>query len=143
MKVLKRNNKYELFDGDKIRASINRACIKLPVKADEIEEIIHEVQSRIWRNPSREITSTEIGEIILDYLKRFHQLAYLRFASVFYEYETIEDLIDKALELKKELETRERKEEQTKEPLLENTTEKDTRESDKTPLFEKPAKKKK
>ncbi len=103
MKVLKRNNKYEPFNRDKIVESINKACIKLPIKAEYIEEIIREVEGRIWRNSSREISSIEIGEIILNHLKEAHPLAYLRFASVFNEWKSLDDLINVTLKLKREL----------------------------------------
>ena len=103
MKVLKRNQKYEDFDKEKIVSSIKRACIKLPIKAEEIEEIIREVESRIWRNTSREINSREIGNIILNHLKKVHPLAFLRFASVFFEYKSLDDLIKNTLDLKREL----------------------------------------
>ena len=103
MKVLKRNKKYEAFEKEKIVGSIKRACIKLPINSEEIEEIIREVESRIWRNSSREISSTEIGEIILNHLKKVHPLAFLRFASVFFEYKSLDDLIKNTLDLKREL----------------------------------------
>ena len=105
MKVLKRNNKYEPFNREKIVESINKACIKLPIKAEDIEEIIREVEGRIWRNPSREISSIEIGQIILNHLKEAHPLAYLRFASVFNEWDTLEDIINVTLKLKRELDS--------------------------------------
>jgi len=104
MKVLKRNKKYESFDKDKIVGSIKRACIKLPIKAEEIEEIIREVEGRIWRNSSREINSRDIGKIILNHLKKVHPLAFLRFASVFFEYESLDELIKNTLDLKREIE---------------------------------------
>ena len=103
MKVLKRNKKYEPFNKDKIVGSIKRACIKLPIKAEEIEEIIREVEGRIWRNSSREINSRDIGKIILNHLKKVHPLAFLRFASVFFEYESLDELIKNTLELKREI----------------------------------------
>ncbi|MCD4656023.1 MAG: transcriptional regulator NrdR [Planctomycetes bacterium] len=103
MKVLKRNKKYEPFDKEKIVGSIKRACIKLPIKAEEIEEIIREVEGRIWRNTSREINSRDIGKIILNHLKKVHPLAFLRFASVFFEYASLDELIKNTLDLKREI----------------------------------------
>ena len=91
LRVRKRNGAREPFDREKVRAGLLMACRKRPVTADEIEELITDVESDLLDEYGRdEIPSRLIGEQVLDGLKRLDDVAAVRFASVLHGYEDAE-----------------------------------------------------
>ncbi len=99
--VIKRNGKCEAYDHEKLSNGIHRSVGKFFANEMEVESIINDVETRVFELGKNEVTSTEIGEIVLDILAEKNQVAYVRFASVFYEFRTLNDFV-KILEDTKE-----------------------------------------
>lgn len=100
--VLKRDNSVELFDRSKLIKSISTAVKKRPVSADDINNIVDIVEG-CYSN-GNQITSAEIGDIVLKKLKEIDQVAYVRFASVYKDFNDVESFIKAISELKSETE---------------------------------------
>ena len=89
--VIKRNERRETFLRDKILGSVQRACPKRPVGADELELLVDRVERRVQEQGTREVSSRIIGEFVLAELVELDQLAAARFASVFEDFENAAD----------------------------------------------------
>ena len=96
--VIKKDQNREQFDRSKIEAGVLRACHKRPVSAEQIHELVDEVETEIFNLEEREIPSSVIGEIVMDKLKDLEAVAYVRFASVYREFKDVNTFMD---ELKK------------------------------------------
>jgi transcriptional repressor NrdR len=81
--VVKKNGKKEEYDRSKIESGIRKALEKRPINEDKISKIIGDIEYEIQSKESNEITSKEIGKIVLEKLKETDDVAYLRFASVY------------------------------------------------------------
>lgn len=99
--VIKKDNNRETFDRSKIEGGVFRACHKRPVSAAQVEAMIGEVESVVYQREEREISSQEIGELVMEKLKSLDSVAYVRFASVYREFKDVSTFMD---ELKKVLE---------------------------------------
>ncbi len=96
--VIKKDNNREQYDRSKIEAGILRACHKRPVSANQINQLVDEIETEIFNREEKEISSSEIGEIVMDKLKDLEAVAYVRFASVYREFKDINTFMN---ELKK------------------------------------------
>ncbi len=96
--VIKKNGNKELFDRNKLLSGLLKACEKRPVKA---EDIVAEIESELQNSLSTEVTTTEIGEMVMDHLKACDEVAYVRFASVYREFKDIETFLSELKQLKK------------------------------------------
>jgi transcriptional repressor NrdR len=94
--VIKKDGKRQSFDADKLLKGLIKACEKRPVPVSELEEIVEEIESALQERPGKEISASEIGQIVMDKLKRLDKVAYVRFASVYREFKDV-------LEFKQEL----------------------------------------
>ena len=109
--VVKKDGRRDLFDSNKILSGIIKACEKRPVSMDTIEKMVADIERSLNSNLDKEITTTIIGEEVMNRLKETDEVAYVRFASVYREFKDvntfikeIEDLIRKSL-LKKLIKT--------------------------------------
>lgn len=100
--VIKKDNNREQYDRSKIEAGILRACHKRPISADQINQLVDEIETEIFNREEKEISSSAIGEIVMDKLKDLEAVAYVRFASVYREFKDINTFMN---ELKKILDT--------------------------------------
>lgn len=91
--VVKRDGSRQGFDAAKLSQGIMRACVKCSVPAVEIERIVLDVESDLSKRFVREVLSTEIGELVLSRLRKLDEVAYVRFASVYRHFSSIEDFI--------------------------------------------------
>ena len=91
MRVIKRDERREDYDRNKLLAGIEAACVKRPVSADAVERLLDRVEKAIHEGGQREVTSRELGERTLRELTDLDQLAGVRFASVFYNFQSGED----------------------------------------------------
>ena len=98
--VIKKGNNRETYDRSKIEGGVFRACHKRPISADQIKSMIDEVEAGIFKKEAREISSREIGEMVMEKLKDLDSVAYVRFASVYREFKDVNTFMD---ELKKML----------------------------------------
>jgi len=88
--VVKRDGRREKFDRQKILEGLLRACQKRPVAMAKLAELVDEVESVLGDNPEREISTTEIGELLMGRLKTLDKIAYVRFASVYRDFQDVE-----------------------------------------------------
>ena len=99
--VIKKDRTREIFDRSKIEAGVLRACHKRPISAQQVHDLVDNVETEIYNRGEREVSSTEIGELVMDRLKDLDPVAYVRFASVYREFKDAATFMD---ELKKLLE---------------------------------------
>lgn len=88
--VVKKDGRRERYERQKLLNGILKACEKRPVSLDKIEKIIDEVESDLRKRDSVEVDSKTIGEIAMKRLKTLDKVAYIRFASVYREFEDLE-----------------------------------------------------
>jgi transcriptional repressor NrdR len=96
--VVKKNNQRAPFDRDKLARSIAIAVRKRPVDPDRVERIVNSIQRRLESSGEAEISTTAIGELVMEALANLDQVAYVRFASVyrnFHEAKDFEDFVGK------------------------------------------------
>ena len=91
--VVKKSGVRELFDRDKLSIAIKRSVGKFFVSEVEVEEMIAEIEDALYAIGENEITSKEIGEIVLNELPARNEVAYVRFASVFHKFKTLDDFV--------------------------------------------------
>ena len=84
--VVKRDGRREPFDSDKIRSGIRKACEKRPVSALQQEKLAEDISRDVFNTLASEISSADIGEIVMKNLKQVDEVAYVRFASVYREF---------------------------------------------------------
>ena len=89
--VVKKGGRRERFDRSKLAQGLLRACEKRSVAALQLEDLVEEVEKRFLETPDRELTSQEIGEHVMERLKEIDKVAYLRFASVYLEFEDVRE----------------------------------------------------
>ena len=99
--VRKKDGKLERFDVNKIVRGLQKACEKRPVTMDQIHELADQVRQDLMLKGKEEITSSEIGDLVMKYLKNLDRIAYIRFASVYKQFEEPEDFKRLLLEVKK------------------------------------------
>lgn len=104
--VIKKDGKRELFDRDKLAIAIKRSVGKFFSSEVEIEEMINDIEDGLYALGDSEITSKQIGDKVLDELARRNEVAYVRFASVYHEFKTLDDFV-KILEHQRTLKTEE------------------------------------
>ena len=91
--VVKKDGSRELFNRSKVRNGIINACKKRPITTDQIEKIVDDIERGLNNMMEKEISSTVIGEVILDNLKELDEVAYVRFASVYRQFEDVDTFI--------------------------------------------------
>jgi len=99
--VRKKDGKLERFDVNKIIRGLQKACEKRPVTMSQLNELASQVRSDLMLKGTEEIASREIGDLIIKYLKNVDRIAYIRFASVYKQFEEPEDFRQLLLEVKK------------------------------------------
>ena len=103
--VIKKDQNREQYDRGKIEAGILRACYKRPVPVERINSTINAIEAKIFNTEDREISSSKIGEIVMEELKNLDEVAYVRFASVYREFKDVNTFmkeLSKLLEGKQE-----------------------------------------
>ena len=84
--VVKRDGRREPFDSEKIRVGVRKACEKRPVAADVQDKLVEDVSRDVFNTLASEVTTRDIGEIVMRKLKDVDEVAYVRFASVYREF---------------------------------------------------------
>ena len=87
--IIKKDDNREPYDRSKIERGIVRSCHKRPVSYDQIVSTVEEIEAEIFNKEEKEISSNEIGEIVMDKIKELDQVAYVRFASVYREFKDV------------------------------------------------------
>ncbi len=97
--VIKRDGRREPFDREKITKGIEIACAKRAIATDAIEELVSGIESELYHRGSREVTSREIGEMVMYNLRRLDEVAYIRFATIYRRFADVEDLAEEIQDL--------------------------------------------
>ncbi len=92
--VVKRDGSRQLFDIEKVRVGIFKACEKCKVSADQIERLVMDIDNQVHNSGDLEISSLQIGELISDGLRKLDPVAYIRFSSVYRELNDLNKLMD-------------------------------------------------
>ncbi len=93
VRVVKKSGRREPFDRAKILVGVMRAVEKRPVSAEQAEEIVASIERQILDQTDREISTRDIGNLLMDRLRRIDEVAYVRFASVYREYQAVQEFI--------------------------------------------------
>ena len=101
--VVKSDNRRELFDAGKILNGMVKACDKRPIPLSVLESIVNDIERELSNSLEREVTSKHIGELVMERLRSIDEVAYVRFASVYRNFEDVSTFIDEIRKLQSEL----------------------------------------
>ena len=87
--VVKKDGSRQSFDRNKVMNGLIRACEKRPVSFSTMEEIVNEIEQTLQNEMEREVSSAEIGELVMERLKKVDEVSYVRFASVYRQFKDI------------------------------------------------------
>ena len=99
--VIKKDDTRQPFDRNKILSGLIRACIKRNIGTEVLNKIVDDIENEISNMPSNEIQSKEIGNLVLKRLKNLDKVAYIRFASVYKQFDSIKQFTKELSELQK------------------------------------------
>jgi len=99
--VIKRDNTREPFDRNKILSGLIRACIKRDISVETLKVLVDDIENEIHNMPGNEINSSELGNLVLKRLKGLDKVAYIRFASVYKQFDNIKQFTNELTRLKK------------------------------------------
>ncbi|MBQ7668003.1 MAG: transcriptional repressor NrdR [Clostridia bacterium] len=97
--VVKKDGSRQAFDRRKLTNGIIRACEKRPITAEQIEEIVSNIETQIYNKLNKEISTQEIGELVMESLKKVDDVAYVRFASVYRQFKDVNTFMDEIKKL--------------------------------------------
>jgi len=92
--VIKKDGRREKFNREKLFIGIQKACEKRPVSINKINKIVEDIENQLRQKYENEVSSKEIGKIVLKKLKKIDKIAYIRFASVYREFKDIKQFLD-------------------------------------------------
>lgn len=101
--VVKSNGRREAFEERKLRTSFERALQKRPVTSEQIDAAVHAVMHRLLKHADRELSSRQLGILVMDELKQIDQVAYVRFASVYRKFQDVEEFREEIARLERDL----------------------------------------
>ena len=91
--VIKKDGTREPFDREKLISGILKNCQKRPVTTDQVDELVSSIECQTQNTLKREITSREIGELVMEGLKKIDEVAYVRFASVYRQFKDVNSFL--------------------------------------------------
>lgn len=97
--VVKKNGSRTEFDVEKLRASLMLALRKRPISSESVDAAVQRIQEKLLSSGAREVISSHVGELVMRELKRLDKIAYIRFASVYKNFEDITEFQDAILEV--------------------------------------------
>lgn len=92
--IIKKDQSREPYDRAKIESGVFRSCHKRPISVDAINGLVDDVEAAIFNLEEKEIKSTKIGELVMERLNEFDEVAYVRFASVYRDFKDIKTFLD-------------------------------------------------
>jgi len=98
--IVKRDERREPYDREKLLGGLAIACRKRPIPADAIEKIADDIETTMQESGEREISSGELGNMVMKHLRALDQVAYVRFASVYRRFEDVEEFVRELNHLK-------------------------------------------
>ncbi len=97
--VVKKDGRREKFDRQKVLSGLLKACEKRPVSMSKLAEIVDQVEGVLADKPEREMAAAEIGELLMKHLKGLDKIAYVRFASVYRDFQDVEAFLNELKQL--------------------------------------------
>ncbi len=97
--IVKKDGRREAYNREKLLAGIRKACHKRPISEEKIRKFIHELELDLIQKGEKEVSSQYIGERVMEALKKWDKVAYIRFASVYKEFKDVSEFIDQIKEL--------------------------------------------
>jgi transcriptional repressor NrdR len=97
--VIKKDGRREKFDRQKVMTGLLKACEKRPIGMGRLAKIIDDVEGRLSETPDRELSTTEIGEMLMENLRGIDKIAYVRFASVYRDFQDVEAFVNELTDL--------------------------------------------
>jgi transcriptional repressor NrdR len=97
--VVKKDGRREAFDRNKVMAGLLRACEKRPITPSQLESLVNSVEKYVQDSPDRERGTSQIGKLIMRRLKELDKVAYVRFASVYLEFEDVSEFMTELKDL--------------------------------------------
>ena len=97
--VVKKDKSRQAFDRVKLFNGMLRACEKRPVSIEQLDKVVSEIEADLQNSLDREVTSVHIGELVMDKLKELDEVAYVRFASVYRQFNDINTFMDELAKL--------------------------------------------
>lgn len=91
--VIKKDMSRQVFNREKLLNGLLRACEKRPVSTEQLEQVIDEIEISLYNN-EREVSSNELGEMVLEKLRNIDEVAYIRFASVYREFNDVNSFVE-------------------------------------------------
>ena len=99
--VVKKDGRREKFDRQKVLTGLLKACEKRPIPMSKLEKIVDEVEALVAESQDRERPSAEVGELVMNHLRKLDKVAYVRFASVYLDFKDVREFMDELRELLK------------------------------------------
>ena len=100
--VVKKDGSREAFDADKIRRGLIKACEKRPVAIHDVDELVRDVEQQIMNSLELEVSSSKIGEMVMQRLRGLDEVAYVRFASVYRRFQDVHSFMREISKLQEE-----------------------------------------
>jgi len=97
--VVKKDGRREKFDRQKMLSGLLKACEKRPIPMSRLAEIVNEVEARLNDSPERELSTTIVGEMVMERLRGLDKVAYVRFASVYRDFQDVEAFLSELKQL--------------------------------------------
>ncbi len=94
LKVIKKDGTRVPFDREKIKSGLEKACYKRPISDEQVEAIISGIEASLYEQFDREVPSREIGEKVMEALRKIDHVAFVRFASVYREFQDVNDFVE-------------------------------------------------
>jgi transcriptional repressor NrdR len=94
LKVVKKDEKREPFQREKIRLGLEKACWKRPISDEQIEAVLGAVERAIYDRDADEVDSHTLGELVMEHLRQLDEVAYVRFASVYRQFKDVRDFVE-------------------------------------------------
>ena len=98
--VIKKDERREPYSGEKLKMGIQKSCEKRPVTQEQIDKMIDDIENVLREQTSSEIKSSFIGSLVMKHLKKLDKVAFVRFASVYKEFNELEDFVKTIKEVK-------------------------------------------
>lgn len=100
--VVKKDKTRQPYDREKLLNGLLRACVKRPVSINDLEKMLAQIESQIYNSLQREVTTHEIGEMVMLKLKNLDEVAYVRFASVYRQFKDVDSFMEELSRLLQE-----------------------------------------
>ena len=94
IKVIKKDGVRVPFERDKIKRGLEKACWKRPISDEQIEAVVSAIEAEVYANFDNEVESRSVGELAMQHLRQLDQVAYVRFASVYRDFEDVRDFVE-------------------------------------------------